>query len=170
MVDLSYGNYAISEEMAQKLMQRVAELDPKLIVEFGSGTSTYLLADYASHNDAKLISLEHLAEYAAKTRALCEGLPIDIRVVDLTAKHHSLPGEIDFVLIDGPYGWHGNSYVGRLNTLPSVWSKLSDSFEVWLDDANRDHEQWCLESWTSNYPINVELVGEGKGLAVITRA
>lgn len=167
---IKYGDSALDKPTADKLVERLEELRPRTVVEFGSGTSTYFLGKYAEKHDAKVVSLEHLEVYAKETRKLCEGLPVYIRRVDLVngVYQTSLPGRIDFALIDGPPGWTSEIYPGRRNTFRELWPSLNETYEVWLDDANREHEKDCLRLWSEEFPIEVQLDTTGKGLAIIT--
>ena len=138
------------------LVDRLRVMRPKVAVEFGSGFSTSLIALYADET----LSLDHSTKHAAKWPCvrIC-------KAVDGTYDT-DLPDGIEFVLIDGPIARR----VGRHNTFPHLWPHLADEFEVWLDDANRDHEQAAIAAWQARFPITVEHVETVKGLAVIRRA
>lgn len=135
---------------------RLAEFKPDLILEAGSGLSTVLLSKHA-----RTVSLEHVPRFArlSQKRApeaevrLCEMKPF----YTLAGRFHwydtQLPAEIDFVLIDGP-----PMSIGREAALFAVWPYLSSRWEVWLDDADRPHEQACLALWAQWFRFKVEPV------------
>lgn len=169
---MRFGGSALDEWTVDFMMERVSSLQPATIVELGSGTSTFFLAKWSTENKAKFIALEHIEFYAERTRELCAEWSADIRCVPLVYGMYKtdLPSEIDFALIDGPPGWVGKGYPGRQQTFNHLWPKLSPDFEVLLDDANRHHEKKCLQQWQRAFPIRVETITRGKGLAIIRRA
>lgn len=156
--------WELTEGVLQRLITRLDEIHPRVVVELGSGRSTIAIGKWAKKNKAKFVSLEHQERFARQTRRKCSGLGVDLRCVPLVDGFYQtkLPGFIDFVLIDGPPGLHGD---GRLKTFPSLWPHLSNNFEVWLDDADREHEQSAVDAWSGEYPISVEI---DRGVAVIS--
>jgi hypothetical protein len=69
----------------------------------------------------------------------------------------------DFVLADGPPLAHG-----RAATLFALDGKLAPNWELWLDDAHRQHEQECLALWARHLPFSVVIRDvDEKGLALI---
>jgi hypothetical protein len=59
-------------------------------------------------------------------------------------------GPFDIIIIDGPEGWSGET-PGRL--LPCYWSTLvsKKGTVVYVDDANRSLENYCIEKYYKNY-------------------
>ncbi|HEX3694847.1 MAG TPA: class I SAM-dependent methyltransferase [Polyangia bacterium] len=55
----SENQYALMPDTLDFLQALLDRTAPKLILEFGSGESTRLFADWASTNDARLVSVEH---------------------------------------------------------------------------------------------------------------
>ena len=164
--NFTFGDAAMDEHTIKDMVNRLDELTPKLIFEFGSGTSTLFLANWAQENGARVISLDHLKQYADKTRNLCAGLKVEVQHAPLRNGMYNfkIPNNIDFALIDGPPAY---SPQGRVHVFPALWPHLSSNFEVWLDDANRKHEQKCLQQWSNKFPISFEIDSTGKGLAII---
>lgn len=150
-------SWALREESLKALDVRLGELNPQLIVEAGSGQSTAILSKHA-----KTVSLEHLSKYAVESKSLAP--EAEIRLCKLKPFHTlagtfqwydtQLPGQIDFVLIDGPPG----HTVGRQAGLFAVWPYLSAKWEVWLDDADRAHELSCLDLWAQHFRFDLEYV------------
>lgn len=144
--------WQLRQETLQLLDARLSELSPELIVEAGSGVSTELLSRHA-----RTVSLEHLAEFAQRSRRLAPAAEIRlcaIRPFDTEAGSYAwydtqLPAGIDFVLVDGPPGLT----IGRQAALFAVWPYLSEQWELWLDDTDRTHEQECLTIWRRHFPI-----------------
>lgn len=166
---VTFGDWAITEQVASRLDERLSSLNPRLIVECGSGSSTFVMGSWADKNNARVIALEHQVPYRDKTRELCKDLAsVEVAYAPIDKRNNfysfDIPNHIDFVLIDGP-----PSTIGRQATLPALWPYLSGGAEVWLDDANRDHEKKCVEKWKRDYDIVVEIDTSEKGLAIIRR-
>lgn len=146
--------WAMREESLQALDERLGELKPSLIVEVGSGQSTAILAKHG-----RTISLEHMATFANATRRLAPSA--EVRHAPLKRFHTlagsfrwydtRLPTGIDFALIDGPPA----ERVGRQAALFALWPYLAPGWEIWLDDADRKHENMCLKMWHQFFPFQV---------------
>lgn len=148
--------WALKQESLDLLDQRLGELNPQLCVEAGSGMSTVVL-----NRHARTVSLEHLPKYAAASKALAP--EAEIRLCKIRPFHTlagtfqwysaELPGQIDFALIDGP-----PRAIGRQAALFALWPYLSERWEIWLDDADRDHELACLDLWAQYFRFEMDYV------------
>jgi hypothetical protein len=151
---LPYGGSALDKDSADLITEALRKYSPKNILEFGSGTSTAIFANYAEQTGAKVTSLEHLEWAREKTLNL---LGESSRYVDLRhapikgpeskAYQTTLPDNIDFVLIDGPPAYGGVDHIGREQTFPQAYPHLADNWHIFVDDANREHEKSCLKLW-----------------------
>lgn len=152
------SGWELRQDTIEDLVARLDELEPRVIVELGSGRSTLYIARWANEHGARFVSLEHKEVFAEETRGICRDVSVDLRCVPLVDGFYQtdLPHEIDFALIDGPPGLYG---VGRMNTFPSLEPYLAPEFEVWLDDASRGHEQECVKAWSDTYPLDVQVRG-----------
>lgn len=129
------------------------------MVEAGSGQSTAIMAQHG-----RVVALEHMAEFAKKSRVLAP--TAEVRLCRLKPFHTlagnfrwydtQLPNRIDFALIDGPPGLS----VGRQAALFALWPYLSPGWEIWLDDADREHEKECLEMWARYFQFQVEPISK----------
>lgn len=154
--DILWGDWAITHAAAAELDARLAALQPRVILEAGSGASTLILARYASATGARVVSLEHSPSFAQATAGLLssEGLlgVVDIVTAPLTATPDGpwydteIPGGIDFALIDGPPMRDG----GRAAAWPSIAGHMADRWELWLDDTDRPGEQSALTKWSAD--------------------
>ncbi len=173
-------NYQVtlSAPVLNYLWERLNELKPKVIFEFGSGLSTRLFIQYFKKvKNGTLISVDQEAKYLEASRQGLDmegvnyfpmavatqprGYELDLaRVREIVEKY----GLIDFVLIDGPKG----DWMARENTLPLVVDFCHKKYATWyLDDALRDSELAIVKSWKKNQSIHVEGILEGgKGLCV----
>jgi hypothetical protein len=151
---LPYGGSALDQDSADLITEALHKYSPKNILEFGSGTSTAIFANYAEQTGAKVTSLEHLEWAREKTLNLLgeSSQYVDLRHAPIEspkskAYQTTLTDNIDFVLIDGPPAYGGVDHIGREGTFPQVYPHLADSWHVFVDDANREHEKLCLELW-----------------------
>jgi len=149
-------SWALREESLEALDRRLSELEPKIMVEAGSGESTAVLSKHGY-----VVSLEHLPRYAMQTRALapqaeirlCKLKPFFTLAGTFQWYDTQLPGNIDFALIDGPPG-----HIGRGAALFALWPYLSADWEIWLDDADRLHESKCLDLWAQHFAFDLTFV------------
>lgn len=148
--------WELRQETLALLDARLDVLKPRRILEAGSGRSTAILSRHA-----ETISLEHIPKYAEASRRLAPSA--EVRLCQLrrfntlggSFRWYStpMPEGIDFALIDGP-----PLSIGREAALFALWPHLSPGWEVWLDDADRPHEQECLEMWADYFRFDVQEV------------
>lgn len=148
--------WELRKESRDLLDARLDVLHPSLMVEAGSGESTAVLARHGP-----TVSLEHIAQYADYSQRIAP--TADVRLCTLRKFHTvagtfkwydtTLPDGVGFALIDGP-----PLSVGREAALFALWPHLAADWEIWLDDADRPHEQRCLELWGEHFPFRVDPV------------
>lgn len=167
--------WALDDDGLALLAAHLDAMRPPVAVEFGSGKTTPLLRRYAGHT----VSLEHLPEWAEKTKLLCREqrprwwrrlgrsarntgdlqlvdiVSIDTPVGRLPVYDATLPARVDFALIDGP-----PKSIGRLGAMFQLFPSLNNDAIVWLDDVNRPEEIAVLDVWQQHFPLEVELVSE----------
>jgi hypothetical protein len=164
--------WALPDDVLAGLDRHLAALRPALTVESGSGRSTAVLARHSRHQ----IALEHLQTIAGQTAQQAPYDTLDLRVVPIVSYptpagtflwyDTTLPGQIEFALIDGPPG----RKVGRQAAGFAIIPNLAPGAEVWLDDADRDHEQHCLQLWSEHLPIVVAPHPTFERVAIIRRS
>lgn len=135
-----------------------------LILELGSGTSTLWIAAALEAGDAtaRLVSIDHDAEWAVNTRRALEsnGLSerVDLRIAPIVARD-DLPSAprwyaasafedvqgVDLLFVDGPPG--NTSHMARRPAIDQLAARLSKSCIVVLDDTNRTDERAQVEHW-----------------------
>jgi predicted O-methyltransferase YrrM len=185
------GYWALGPRTLELVAAQVAAKAPRLILEFGSGVSTVLLAALARDlPDAVVVSIDQSPEFSAKTRELLRARDLDALVTLLTFPPRdqviegystncyaidetlaaSLRGRpVDLVLIDGPAGSAG----ARFGTVPLVAEHLADGAALILDDAYRDGELEVADRWARLPYVRVDgIVPVEKGvlLARVDRA
>jgi predicted O-methyltransferase YrrM len=147
---------------------------PGYVLEFGSGASTVVAAQYASEFDPdgppRIYTVDHDSLWLERTaeKLATNGLDRFVRLIhapltdeagcpgqthvsyalspDIEAILSTAPG-FDLCLIDGPPGC-----VGRLACLPAAVPRLRSGALVLLDDAYRPGERAAWRLWRRNYP------------------
>ncbi|WP_444908842.1 O-methyltransferase [Microbulbifer sp. TRSA005] len=180
--------WATSPDILLKLHTHIMTHRPKVIVEFGSGASTLVMADALRQNGlGKLISIEHSIHYGKQTQSALEReflqSWVDLRIGDLevwNGEHLHKNDNIvmpllwyplsllkgiefvDLVLVDGPPG--ATCRHSRYPALPALSDKLSSKAEIWMDDTIRKEERDICEQWSKKYGLILEYYPMEKGL------
>lgn len=160
--------WAASPDFLLQLARDARQRRPQTAVECSSGASTLVLARCMQLNGGgKVYSLEHDAEFAAKTRAelarlglqdYAEVLDAPLRPVEFSGRswqwydYSGLPQDlrIDLLAIDGPP--MGIGELARYPAGPALFERLAADGAVFLDDAARPQEQAVLARWRSEFP------------------
>ena len=184
--------WATSPDVLLRLHAHIITTRPKIVVEFGSGASTLVIADALRQNGCgKLISIEHSDYYGAQSLATLQAERleswVDLRVGDLEAweDDHLNPegaekpsrwypvsllegvNNVDLLWVDGPPG--ATCLFSRYPALPALADKLSLSAEVWMDDTIRQEEKDICERWAKDHGFELEYYPLEKGLGRLTR-
>lgn len=147
-------------------------VQPKTIVEMGSGVSTRLFSFYAKQQELKgrrvprIYSFDHDEHWLQLTdnRLKEFGLNQFVKLTYAPLSPFSWNGHpdtcyeipsgilmeldrsIDFFMIDGP-----PKDVGRSGTLPRLSNHLADGARIFLDDARRPGEIAAVDLWINEY-------------------
>lgn len=179
----SSGGFALNPTDLLDLLHLVRTRKPRLVLELGSGTSTVWMAYVMQQTGGKLVSLDHEAGYAQKTREALEqhGLTDVAEVRDAPLRPVVLDGRtfpwydvaafadldaIDLLVIDGPPEKTGPD--ARYPAMRVLEDRLADHATILFDDANREAEKAALEKWVETIE---GLTREGEALgrhAVLT--
>ncbi|MGP9574064.1 class I SAM-dependent methyltransferase [Halomonas sp. AOP42-D2-25] len=190
---LPLRGWATSPDVLLRLHAHIMATRPQVIVEFGSGASTLVIADALRQNGVgKLISIEHSDHYGAQTLGTlqAESLEgwVDLRIGDLEAwkGEHLNPEDaekpsrwypvsllegvenVGLLWVDGPPG--ATCLFSRYPALPALADKLSPNAEVWMDDTIRQEEKDICERWAADHGFELEYYPLEKGLGRLTRA
>ena len=158
-------SYSMEPSSMVQVIEKIAELRPKCVVELGGGSSTLWIAKALEEiGEGTLVSVEHLPQYFESTRRLIEvnGLAqrVDMRLAPLEplsqeqwaghgwysmAALEDLPAPIDILLVDGPPESTGPD--ARKPAFPLIREKLNDVAFLLVDDATRKSEREMVESW-----------------------
>lgn len=161
----SSGDFALNPTDLLELLHLVRLRQPALVVELGSGTSTVWLAYALEQFGGRLVSLDHDADYARRTRDMLDahGLTAvaEVRVApltELTAEGRAYPWyelgriadlrDIELLLIDGPPAATGPD--ARFPAMHVLENRLAAAATIVLDDVNRPDEQEAVRRWTES--------------------
>ena len=169
---LSFHGWPISPDIALFLVQKIEENSYDLIIEFGSGTSTVILAKVIKNKqqkNLKLITFEHKQKYYDQTlKSLkIDGLEnfVDLMLTPLVEYkykdeefiYYSCKEKFEsikptkrqmkiLVLVDGPPGV--TCPLARFPALPHLLSVFSNQqIHLILDDYNRAEEKEIAKKW-----------------------
>ena len=164
----SSGQWALNPTGLLHVVSLIEQHRPSVIVELGSGTSTIWMG-YALEQagGGRLVSLEHLPDFADRTRILVDIHGLDklvevrdaplrpIQLGETTSPWYALDTlvdlpEIDLLFVDGPPGTAGP--LARYPALPVLSDRLADGAIVVLDDFRRADETTIVERWCAEIP------------------
>jgi predicted O-methyltransferase YrrM len=164
----SSGQWALNPTGLLHVVSLIEQHRPGVIVELGSGTSTIWMG-YALEQagGGRLVSLEHLPDFADRTRALVAIHGLDklvevrdaplrpIQLGETTSPWYALDtlvdlSEIDLLFVDGPPGTAGPR--ARYPALQVLSDRLVDGAIVVLDDFSRADETTIVEQWCAEIP------------------
>lgn len=176
--------WAAAPDFLKLVAETVLREKPAVVVEASSGASTLIIAYCLQRlGRGKVVSLEHEAEYATKTRAAValHGLEafaevVDAPLCDVTLNGAvwrwydtaglQLDGPIDLLVVDGPPGTIQRE--ARYPALPVLRDRLAPGAIALLDDARRRDEQAIVARWVREFPgLRSEFVELEKGAAIV---
>ena len=175
------GSWKADTGLLTLVADHIIEHRPGLVVEFGTGASTLIIAKALEKaGRGRLISFEQHADFVEATRKwLAEhGLEADVRAVPLARSpggwpglwydHGPLPDGIDLMLIDGPPWTIHPLTRGAAATL---FDHIAPGGTVMLDDAARPGERIVARRWRKARPDFAFRLWKGgsKGTLIGTR-
>lgn len=187
----AFREWAISPDFGLLLCELIDHHKPRIIVEFGGGSSTLICAYRGALVSAPHIySFDHEPTFAEQTKEQLKKHELtthaDVIFAPLKPSEFfdsnggridwydeqgldKLPNGIDLVIVDGPPSDMAPS--ARYPALPALREKLSSSCVLVLDDAARPSERNIVERWLVEFP-EFELASPPaeKGAAVLTRS
>lgn len=183
-----HSDWPMARDSLNFIASLIAALRPKHILEFGSGFSTYFMADACRllKLRSKITSVDHDPEFGANVakgyfKARQSMKNINFVFAPLVARsfggtylpsYHIGPeqaqsiGRADLVLIDGPPAYLG----GREGILYQAMGFAAPGTIALLDDANRDEEKRIISKWQDALGDSIEvnlLTGFKKGVAAV---
>ena len=184
---LPHTGWAASPELCSHIVDAVRAHQPDTIVEAGGGASSVVVGYVLQEQGhGQLVSLDHLEEYGAKTRATvrAHGLSDVVSVRHAPLTEVELDGgrwpwydlraiddleTIDMLIIDGPPEQTRSQ--ARYPAVPALYDRLSDDAVVILDDAYRPDETAIVKRWQqADSRWTLTLRESPDGTAVLHRA
>ena len=180
------GVWAMCAPTIDRIWRELMSRRPEVIVEFGAGVSTIVLARYAQLRRQQettgpwIVSIEQSADVKREMEEKLGRLGLDsgIRIVhaplDERDDYRIAPGaltdalqgrRVDFILIDGPAGPEGC----RAQTMPLIQPHCRPGAVWFLDDAYRDGEMSAMRQWQDRgvRVKGVLLLGSGLGVGAV---
>jgi hypothetical protein len=160
-----HQGFEITGESATFLYYLIRRHRPRLVLELGSGSSTWLIAASLRANGiGRVVSIEHDDSHVARTAQLLEQsdlsdwahllrAPLIERTVgdrkfqwyDVDAFLKTLPEKIDLLFIDGPPGKMQS--LSRFPAMPVLAPHLAHDALIFVDDGGREDETRMVELW-----------------------
>lgn len=180
------AGYAASPELARTVYEKVIELKPDYVVELGSGITSIISAYGLEHNGTGLLlSIDHNEKYMQLTINQLKNHGLDNRA---TVKYGKLTNQkvndhnkiwydisnitfekpIDLLLIDGPPEQIQSK--ARYPALPLLFTYLSESSVIILDDAKRPSTQEVIKDWQKEFPVFCyRYIDTDRGIGIFSR-
>jgi predicted O-methyltransferase YrrM len=156
------GSWKADTGLLTLLVDHILEERPRLVVEFGTGASTLIIARALQKaGGGTLISFEQHADFVDATKKWLAdyGLEADLRAVPLRPPpdgwpglwydHGKLPPNIDLMVIDGP-PWTVHPFTR--GSAASLFDLMTPGGTVMLDDAARPGERVIARRWKKQWP------------------
>ncbi|MBV6652815.1 MAG: class I SAM-dependent methyltransferase [Mameliella sp.] len=171
-----------SPDFFKVIVEHCIRIQPKVIVEGGSGVSSIVISEWlrSQNSNASHYALDHLEKYAKETASKVENP--GSKVLFAPFKNYTLEGkswkwydidtlsdvnEIDLLIIDGPP--EDIQKEARFPALPLLFERLSDKAVIILDDTNRPDEQAIIKKWKATYNLKEKYLYTEKGTTILYR-
>lgn len=188
------GGWGIGHDSVGVLAQVFAAVKPSLVLEFGSGTSTVVLAALAEAQggSSRVVSLDERDDFAARTRGHLQRLGLSRRATVVVAPveqrrvgdwqgwcYHPQPsaltralagGRADLVFVDGPATWLKRRGDCRFGALLMAHECAGPQAVVIADDAFRRRDRANLHRWATRAGaalLGIVAVDHGLGIAAL---
>jgi predicted O-methyltransferase YrrM len=174
------GSWKADMGLLTLLTDHIFAARPRIVVEFGAGASTLILARALQKaGGGSLISFDQHRVFVDATRAWLadHGLEADLRAAPLRPvrgwpglwyDHGPLPGRIDLMVVDGP-PWTVHPFTR--GAAASLFCQIAPGGTIMLDDAARPGERFVAHRWRREWPdFDFRLSKRGsKGTLIGTR-
>lgn len=156
------GSWKADVGLLTLLVDHIEAHRPQVVVEFGSGASSLILAKALQRNGSgRLTSYDQHAEFVASTRDWLtgHGLAADMRHAPLGNPASGWPGRwyqpdglpplIDLLVVDGP-PW--SIHPLTRGSADSLFARIAPGGAIILDDAARPGERIVAHRWRKTWP------------------
>jgi hypothetical protein len=176
---LDLSGWAADPILVHNAVRLVLDIRPNLVVECGSGSSTIAIARTLRASGGRLISLEHDAKYAQRTREMLRLHGLDDLAIVVTAPLMSrevggkkyqwytpvyeplLNQPVDMLVVDGPPGSIATR--SRYPAVPILKSYLADECSILMDDGDRADERHIAHLWGEDLGAKLTYLEGGRG-------
>jgi predicted O-methyltransferase YrrM len=183
--------WAASPDLLLFLHEKIRTRKPELVVEFGSGVTSLIIADALQQNGVgRLQSFDHDPAYALATRTRLEQSGLSgiaqvscVELVDWTPPSSTELGDawkwyditknidelngIDMLLVDGPPA--KTCAYARYPAAPTLIDRIKPDGLILLDDTIREDETRIAEAWRDQLGLELTFQPDfEKGLAILT--
>ena len=183
-IDLS--GWAADPVLVHNAIRLVIDTRPTFVVECGSGSSTIAIARSLRACGGRLVSLEHDAKYAQRTREMLQlhGLDDLATVVTAPLTSRDVAGQtiqwytaayepllsqpIEMLVVDGPPGSLGAR--SRYPAVPILKPHLAEQCWILLDDGDRPSERDVARTWSQDLGAKLTYLEGGRGGWLLQRS
>jgi hypothetical protein len=176
---LDLSGWAADPILVHNAVRLVLDTRPGLVLECGSGSSTIAIGRTLRATGGRLVSLEHDAKYAQRTREMLRlhGLDDLAMVVTAPLMTRNVAGQtfqwytpvyeplinqpVDLLIVDGPPGSVGPR--SRYPAVPILKPHLSEQCWILMDDGDRPDERDIARSWSQNLGAKLTYLEGGRG-------
>lgn len=183
----AFGGWAVAGDCAERLVKLILSMQPKAVIEVGSGLSTVLIGQALEliGREGHVVSLEHEEKWLEETATQVAAHGVDHRVTlvhaplvdtpigdeilpwyDLGAA--DLPDLAQLIFVDGPPEATGP--LARYPALPLLFDRIDDNGILLMDDASRPDELAAIERWQVEFPdLTIRFHNDSKGTVEIVK-
>lgn len=160
----------VSPDFAALLVELLRKHQPEVVLEFGGGTSTMIVAKTLQQlGRGHIITVDAIDHFAEITQQNVnrQGLADYVTVMVAPTTRVELNGrgwmwydtdilnkieKADFMIVDGPSQFNSPHRMVRYPALPCMHQRLTDNAVVVLDDTNREDEAMIAKRWQEEFP------------------
>ncbi len=177
--------WSASPDFLAFVTEKVLTREPTLVLEYGSGTSTVVIAYCLKRIGAgRLVTVEHDKAYADQTKATLRAHDLEpwaeVKLAPLVKRRigdqqwlwydfdlNTLSASLDMLIVDGPP--HHVQRLARYPAFPVTASKFSQDWILIMDDGSRESEQAIVKLWDeADTEISCRYVDLERGCFVIS--
>jgi hypothetical protein len=176
---LDLSGWAADPILVHNAVRLVLDTRPNLVVECGSGSSTIAIARTLRAFGGRIVSLEHDAKYAERTREMLRLHGLDDLAVVVTAPlaARNISGQkfqwytpayepllsqpIEMLVVDGPPGSIGPR--SRYPAVPILKPYLAEQCSILMDDGDRADEGHIAHLWGEDLGAKLTYLEGGRG-------
>ena len=176
---LDLSGWAADPILVHNAVRLVLDTRPNFVVECGSGSSTIAIARTLRASGGRIVSLEHDAKYAQRTREMLRlhGLDTLATVVTAPLTSRQVAGQtfqwyaptyelllnqpIEMLVVDGPPALLGRR--SRYPAIPILKPHFAEQCWILMDDGDRPDERDVAHTWSRELGGKLTYLEGGRG-------